>query len=415
MIAAILPGPGGGVEIGGETLRSRQFRALAKGGVRAVAALTPADAAAGDNLAMHGLSLLDPAAALAQAEEGLLLVAPDLLFDVDLARFQAAHRAAGAGLTVLAQPADAPGEADLLLVRDGDAVSAVLPRRGVRPDGDRRNIAAAGLCLATPAAAARYLSGSRAAALSSSLADILVAALADGVAVAAYRSPEYCRSAIAPEQRARAERDLRAGLVEARRLGHRRPAVFFDCDGVLNQEPGPQGTLSPDDVVLAPGAGRAVARVNEAGYLAIGVTNRAQVAKGRITLEGLDAVLGRLETLLAQDGGGVLDRIYFCPHYPPPGPPGSVPALTVACDCRKPRAGMLRRAAEELPVDPARTVMVGDTLRDVGAARAFGIPAYGVRTGHGCRDDAAMPGLAPDRLFDSVVDAVDFILSSGPR
>ena len=203
--------------------------------------------------------------------------------------------------------------------------------------------------------------------------------------------------------------------VEARRLGHRRPAVFFDCDGVLNQDPGPHGALGPDDVVLVPGAGRAVARVNEAGYLAIGVTNRAQVARGRITLARLGEILGRLEMLLARDGGGVLDRIYFCPHHPPPGLPGSVPELTIDCDCRKPRAGLLRRAAEELPVDPARSVMIGDTLRDVGAAHAFGIPGYGVRTGHGCRDEAAMPGLAPDRLFDSVVDAVDFILSGGPR
>jgi histidinol-phosphate phosphatase family protein len=413
MIAAILPGAGGAVEIGGETLRDRQVRALAAGGVRAI--VSPADAAAEQTAALavaHGLALLD-AAALARADEDLLLVAPDLLFDVDLAAFRSAHRAGRAGFTVLAQPGDAPDDADLLVTGAGDAVSAILPRRSERA-GDRRNLTAPGLCFAAPGSIARCLSGSVAAA--ASLAGILAAALADGVPVAAYRSPEYCRALAAPEQRARAERDLRAGLVEARRLGRRRPAVFFDCDGVLNQEPGSQGALSPDDLVLVPGAGRAVARVNEAGYLAIGVTNRAQVAKGRITLEGLDAILGRLEALLARDGGGVVDRIYFCPHYPPPGPPGSIPELTIVCECRKPRAGMLRKAAEELPVDPARSAMIGDTLRDVGAARAFGIPAYGVRTGHGCRDDAMpTPGLAPDRLFDSVVDAVDFILSGAPR
>ena len=174
-----------------------------------------------------------------------------------------------------------------------------------------------------------------------------------------------------------------------------RPTIFLDCDGVLNEEPGETGVLHPDAVRLIPGAGAAVGRINAAGALAIAVTNRAQVGRGWITLATLDAILGRLRTLLA-DGGGRLDAVYFCPHAPEAG-----------CDCRKPAPGLLVRAAAEWPVDRARAVLIGDTQRDIAAARAFGIGALGVRTGHGC----AGP-LAADAMFDSVGPAVDHALTS---
>src|SRR5579863_606351 len=91
---------------------------------------------------------------------------------------------------------------------------------------------------------------------------------------------------------------------------HLRPAIFFDCDGVLNEEPGDPGVVAPDQVKTIPGAGVAVRRAHEAGLLTVAVTNRPQVAKGLVTFEGVDDILDRLEALLAQDGG-VLDRIYF--------------------------------------------------------------------------------------------------------
>jgi histidinol-phosphate phosphatase family protein len=192
----------------------------------------------------------------------------------------------------------------------------------------------------------------------------------------------------------------------------KRPAIFFDVDGVLNEEPGPQGALEPDDVTLIRGAGAAVADAHASGFVTVAITNRPQVARGDITFDDLDAILGRLEALLAEQGG-VLDRIYVCPHHPDRGSPGEVVALKIRCECRKPGALLFRRALEELPIDPARSAAVGDSLRDIGAARAVGVWAYGVRTGYGCRDVARYPGGAdaaplPDLMFDDVGDAVRF-------
>ena len=123
------------------------------------------------------------------------------------------------------------------------------------------------------------------------------------------------------------------------------------------------------------------------------------------------------ECLLAEDGG-VLDRIYACPHHPESGFPGEVSALKIRCECRKPGTLLLRQALADLPIDRARSMLIGDSLRDIGAARGIGIWAYGVRTGYGCRDharyrrEAGTPPV-PDLMFETVSEAVDFDIEYG--
>ncbi|MDN3273887.1 HAD-IIIA family hydrolase [Frankia sp. RB7] len=192
-----------------------------------------------------------------------------------------------------------------------------------------------------------------------------------------------------------------------------RPAIFFDCDGVLNEEPGGHGVLGPDDIRLIPGAGAAVRATRAAGYLAIVVTNRAQVAKGFVTLSGLETIFARLRALLAEDGG-IVDAIYFCPHHPERATNAGAPDFQIACECRKPGTLLFRRAIADFGIDVGSSVLIGDSLRDIGAGRAMGLTSYGVRTGFACRDverypDRAPP--APDRMFAHVGEAVAFCLS----
>lgn len=192
-----------------------------------------------------------------------------------------------------------------------------------------------------------------------------------------------------------------------------RPAIFFDCDGVLNEEPGGDGVLGPGDVRLIPGAGEAVRKAREAGYLTVIVTNRAQVAKGLVTLADLDRIFARIRELLGQ-AGGVIDRIYFCPHHPDKTLPGGVPEFQIACECRKPGTLLLRRAIAELAIDAHRSFLIGDSLRDIGAGTAAGVRTLGVRTGFACRDVARYPRTRPpqpDRMFADVGEAVDFCVS----
>ena len=182
---------------------------------------------------------------------------------------------------------------------------------------------------------------------------------------------------------------------------------------MLNEEPGGHGVLGPDDIRLISGAGAAVRAARQAGYLAIIVTNRAQVAKGFVTLAGLETIFARLRAMLAEDGG-IVDAIYFCPHHPERGTPGGTPDFQIACECRKPGTLLFRRAIADFGIDVGRSALIGDSLRDIGAGRAMGLTSYGVRTGFACRDverypDRAPP--APDRLFADVGEAVLFCLA----
>jgi len=341
----------------------------------------------------------------------ILLVYGDILFDMTLAPLLEFHRRRCALLTMVAHPNDHPRTSDLIVEHDG-LVEAILPRGQPRQD-DYRNLVPAGLYVASPAFFAQIKRGAKA----DMIYDVLPALVASGAMVAAYNSPEYFRDVGTPARHELAERDLVADGVATLNLSNPRPALFFDCDGVLNDEPGLQGAVIPNDVKLLPGAGTAVRRAREAGRLTVAVTNRPQVAKGFVTFEGLSHILGRLEALLAADGG-VLDRIYFCPHHPEAGFPGEVPALKIRCECRKPGTLLLRRAFADLPIDQRRSALIGDSLRDIGAARGVGIWAYGVRTGYACLDrerydrENGVPTV-PDLMFDSVSEAVAFEIEYG--
>jgi mannose-1-phosphate guanylyltransferase / phosphomannomutase len=299
-----------------------------------------------------------------------------------------------------------------LIIEEDGVVKAILPHEQ-RREADHRNLVPAGLYLASPAFFTLIERGAKA----DMICDLLPALVASGARLAAYNTSEYLRDVGTPARHAQAERDLAAGRVEAMNNAHRRPAIFFDCDGVLNEEPGLRGATTPDDVVAIPGAGAAVRRARKAARITVAVTNRPQVAKGFVTFEGLAHILGRLEALLAADGG-VLDRIYYCPHHPDAGFQGEIPTLKVLCECRKPGTLLLRRALADLPIDQRRSALIGDSLRDIGAARAFGIWAYGVRTGAGCRDgeryrrETGTPPL-PDLMFETVSEAVDFNIGYG--
>jgi mannose-1-phosphate guanylyltransferase / phosphomannomutase len=345
-------------------------------------------------------------AALAPGAEDVLIVYGDMMFDIALAPLRDFHRRHQALLTVVAHPNDHPHDSDLIAERDG-RLCEILPRAQPR-EQDYRNLVPAGLYLASPAFFSKLEQNAR----SDMIEDVLPRLLAAGEPIAAYNTPEYLRDVGSPRRYALAEADLRAGGIEAYNLAHARPALFLDCDGVLNYETGDPGVVSPDEVKLIPGAAGALKRARAAGLLTVAVTNRPQVAKGLVTFDGLDHILGRLEALLATEGG-VLDRIYACPHYPDGGFAGEITALKIRCECRKPGTLLLRRALADLPIDQSRSALVGDSLRDIGAARRIGISAYGVRTGYGCRDharyrrEAGTPPL-PDLMFETVAEAVDF-------
>ena len=138
------------------------------------------------------------------------------------------------------------------------------------------------------------------------------------------------------------------------------PGIFLDRDGVLiwNWR---RYVRRPIDGVPIPGAVRAVARLSRAGYRTVIVTNQPGVERGRLSVEDVRGVHRGIAMRVAS-AGGVLDGAYCCPHDACRG-----------CPCRKPKAGLLFQASEELGIDLSRSYIVGDRASDLYAGREAGV------------------------------------------
>jgi len=124
----------------------------------------------------------------------------------------------------------------------------------------------------------------------------------------------------------------------------KRPAVFIDRDGTINEQMGYVNHISR--FVLLPGTAEGIRLLNRHQYLAIIVSNQSGVARGYFPMELIDRVHAHMKDLLAKEGANI-DGIFFCPHYPR----GTVPEYSVECDCRKPGTGLVQKACERFDID----------------------------------------------------------------
>ena len=156
-------------------------------------------------------------------------------------------------------------------------------------------------------------------------------------------------------------------------------AVFFDRDGVLNAEVGYLWTV--DKFVWIDGARDAIKLCNERGLLTVVVTNQGGIARGLYTAREVDALHVFMQESLSEVGAHI-DAFYFCPHHPE----GVVAEFAVTCECRKPKPGLILQACRELDIDPTRSILFGDSDRDIAAARAAGLRDGIFFTGGNLRD-----------------------------
>ena len=150
-------------------------------------------------------------------------------------------------------------------------------------------------------------------------------------------------------------------------------AVFLDRDDTLIEDPG--YISDPGQVKLMPGVELAIRSLHEAGYQIIVVTNQSAIARGMLTEETLERIHAEVRRQLSAKGVHV-DAIYFCPFHPE----GTVEQYAIDSDLRKPRPGMLLKAAADLDLDLARSWMVGDSPRDIEAGLRAGCRTIRIRT-----------------------------------
>ena len=183
-----------------------------------------------------------------------------------------------------------------------------------------------------------------------------------------------------------------------------RRAAFLDRDGVINRDIGYLHRW--EDFEFLPGVLPGMRQLHEAGYALVIVTNQSGIARGFYSETDYEALTRKLRGAMAANGSPA-SGIYHCPHHPQ----GTVAGLAQDCDCRKPRPGMLLRAANELGLSLAESIMVGDKLADAQAGRAAGVGrVFLVRSGHALELGAEAQA---DEVFEDLAACVDALLSRG--
>jgi len=176
-------------------------------------------------------------------------------------------------------------------------------------------------------------------------------------------------------------------------------AVFLDRDGTLIEERG--YPVRCEDIVPLPGVAEALARLREAGWLCLVLTNQSAIARGLLDEEQLGVLHEHLQAQLAARGGG-LDGVYWCPHHPE----GKAVAYSFACECRKPREGLLALALADHDVDLRRSVFIGDSPRDLFPGAGPVTARILVRSGHPLADVSLA-----DHVAERLPAAVEWLLA----
>jgi D-glycero-D-manno-heptose 1,7-bisphosphate phosphatase len=184
-------------------------------------------------------------------------------------------------------------------------------------------------------------------------------------------------------------------------------AVFIDRDGTISEEVG--YINHPSRFRVFPYAAAAIKHLNDAGWLAIVVTNQAGVARGYFSEDMIQTVHGEMTKAL-ENGGARLDAVYYCAHHPSVG---ELP-YRFDCDCRKPKPGLISRAARDFSIDLAGSWMVGDRYSDVELARNAGVKSMFVLSGYGRGEwehQRASWAAQPDLIAEDLLEAVRVIVA----
>ena len=189
--------------------------------------------------------------------------------------------------------------------------------------------------------------------------------------------------------------------------------IFLDRDGVINVD-SPDYIKCAEEFHFIAGSAEAIALLSKRGFDVVVITNQSGVGRGMFTCQELESIFYKMTKEVADEGGLIKD-IFFCPHTPEDG-----------CLCRKPLPGLILQAIEQYGIDPARSCMVGDSIRDIECARNAGCRySLLVRTGNGRAAEAMLKNHSsrknrgetdlispkPDFIADNLMEAVRWLES----
>ncbi len=323
--------------------------------------------------------------------EDFLLLNADAVFDIDFNRIVRYHKEKGGLVTLFTHPNSHPYDSGLIIADEDGKVLQWLAKEDERPEyySNRVN---AGLHVLSPKVLDVVIDTPKI-----DLDRQLLKPLAGTGQMYCYDSPEYVKDMGTPDRYESVCKDFHNGIVQGKNLSKKQKAIFLDRDGTINEYIGFLRDIK--QFKLIDGVSEAIKKINSSGYLAIVVTNQPVIARGEVTFDELKKIHNKMETLLGLEGA-YLDGLYYCPHHPHKGYEGEIPELKIECDCRKPKPGMLLKAAEDFNIDLSNSWMIGDGENDINAGKVAGCKTALI----GCEN------FGQDVTGDCLLNAIDEII-----
>lgn len=312
-----------------------------------------------------------------QLTEDFLLLNADAIFDVDFNRMVNFHHAHGGLVTLFTHPNSHPYDSGLLITDENLSVKQWLAKEDERPTYFKNRVNA-GLHVISPAVldmteidaeTIGTVDEATGKVMKVDLDRQLLKPLAGTGKMFCYDSPEYVKDMGTPERYFSVVSDFKAGIVQSKNLKNKQKAIFLDRDGTINKYVGFLRDINQFELIE--GVSEAIKRINASGYLCIVITNQPIIARGEVTVSQLDKIHDKMETLLGFEGA-YIDGLYYCPHHPHKGFEGEIVELKYDCECRKPKPGMLLKAAEDFNIDLSGSWMIGDGENDIKAGANAG-------------------------------------------
>ena len=345
-----------------------------------------------------GGALID---ALKSLDERFVVIYADTYFEINFSSFIDFHDKNNADASIFIHPNDHPMDSDLVEIDDQQRIIKIHPYP--HDNNWRSNLVNAAVYIFQK----NTLLNVNIAKEKFDIAKDIFPNIIKSNRVYGYISTEYIKDVGTPRRLSNVEKDIQSGKVNMLNKANSRRAIFLDRDGVINREIGHLSNIN--NFQLLKGVSEAISLINQSGYLAVIVTNQPVIARGELSIEGLNEIHRKMETLLGIDGA-YLDRIYFCPHHPEQGFDGEIEVLKINCFCRKPDIGMLEEAKKDLNIEFTDSWLIGDSERDIIAASKTHLKSILVRKNG--LDYAVMRDIKPTYQKDNLLDAVKFILKN---
>ncbi|MDC0236197.1 HAD-IIIA family hydrolase [Candidatus Pelagibacter sp.] len=334
-------------------------------------------------------------------DDVFLVIYGDLFFDVDLKSFWNFHKNNSSDATIFLHPNNHPYDSDLVDLNSKMRVNKIYSYP--HDKSWKKNLVNAAIYILNK----KKLYGLKFRKKKPDIAkNLFPLMLNQKKKISGYISTEYIRDAGTVDRFNKIKKDIKSGIVKSLKKKTKKAAIFIDRDGTINREVNHLSHHKQFELIKD--TAKAISKINKSGRLSIVVTNQPGIARGDLKKNDLKVIHNKMETLLGRNGA-YIDNIYYCPHHTDSGFKGEIKELKIRCKCRKPNTGMFKQAKKELNIDFKKSWVVGDSTRDILAAKRTGMKSVLVKTGYAGKDKSYK--INPDYIAKNLNEAVDLILN----